>query len=669
MRILSSPLFVLSSLSLASFITPATRDFIRACKDGDLDTAKLLMGRSDVDPQAHDGLALRLATAMGRANIVHLLMSPRRTPYSENVMEIDDKTVAQSPQKKLRMAEEPSQKRCRMLSSDVDDETTEMPPQKKHRVSTMLDLSENPQESLVLACAKGNLELVRELMTGSQVDPAAQDMEALVLAVKSGNVDLVKFLLASGRVSAAPDQCDALAVAAHFKAYKMIDILMGHETFVADYAFGVLRRQLCNHEDRSYLYEVYRHIIEHSSIELFQKLVQTARDNQLWLFKIIVLKGEPMCESDMRIFLDIHTDNTEVMQLMLLHPFVDVEHYFTLACKRGLFHLAEDALESGRLDLELALDPALTAVIRTAHTSITAWLLAIAKEKVPQEIAQPVINKACSLSCLEYCNPNGEVEHFKIFMDWNLPDAYVLKNLLITTTQTLLRRRSEYDLSFLDRIRHAILETMCSPNFDGVLSFSSFMMTKALIMNECDLVDAFWSHDAMKAHVFIDLFHHWLLGAVNDDKGKPKSRWSPFLPRIAEVSTLPIWHSAASDKDIIQSLFFDRVMVLPSIYGHFKEQLDRLVTRELSIDMIYDEFETMRYHGEFGSTMMGPVSNDRLRIPRLLQNVIAIHAMGSAFTEHGIPKELCQHILMDVLVEVLRDIRKEDTERKPGFCQ
>lgn len=628
------PLFVVlfSSLSLASPpITPATRDFMRACKDGDLETARLLISRPDVDPQAQNGLALRLATAFDHAEIVRLLLNPSRAVASETQMEVDNDTVAE-------------------------------PPQKKRRLPSAVDPAVNSQESLRLACAKGNLDLVRELMTHTSVDPAAQEMEALVLAVKSGNMQLVKFLLESGRVSAAPDKCDALLVAAQLKSYKMIDVLMDHESFyphTSDYAFGVLRRQLCHHSDKSYLYEVYRHILEHPSIEPYQKLVHTARDKQYWLFKIIALKGEPLRESDMRIFLDIHTDDKVVMQLILLHPFVDVENYFKLACKRGFFDLAEDALESGRLDLELAFEPTLTAIVQTEHSNITAWLLAIAKDRVSQEIAQDAINKAFSRCCKDFCEPNGETEHFKIFMDWNMPDANGLKNLLVSAIEAL--SRFQLDQTFSERMRDTIYDSMSSPNFNGVVSFSTYMLTRAMTMNDFDLATALWSHDTMKAHVSIDLFHDWILCNACDMNGVPRPQWSPYVICHPDVSELPIWDLNASDEVIIHSLFIERIMALPSNFGYFSQQLDKVSNRKLSIDMVFAQFEKMKQDGAFGGSFHRPsVSPDRLRIARFLQEFIALHTLSGIFIEHGMPMELCRHILIDLLMQVLRDIRAED---------
>jgi hypothetical protein len=367
-----------------------------------------------------------------------------------------------------------------------------------------------------------------------------------------------------------------------------------------------------------------------------------ACDKQYWLLKILVKNAETISPMNLKIFLDIYTDDPEVLHAMLLHPFIDVEYLFTLACKRGHFFVAEDALKSGRLDLALAIGPALCETVQTKHSGVTAWLLAVIQNEFSKKITHDAIRKVMT-SC-------GDSSHFGLFLDWNIVRACILSYKLLKKTEAFY---STYHSQSEKRVelRNDILEIINSPHFDGSLGFKSSMLSQAILKYDCELANAYWSHDSMKAYVFIDIFHDWICGRIDAVNVNSCPMWSPLVFSHPDLSSLPIWKLGVADEDVIQSLFLDRILSLPGIFGHFSEQINKVHQRKLTHDIVHQEFRAKLQDGSFG---------DLHRLARLLKHFIEIQVMGGLFIQSGLPIEICRKILMTLLVDEVRKIRLED---------
>jgi hypothetical protein len=92
-----------------------------------------------------------------------------------------------------------------------------------------LDKTVDNQWAIRRACAKGHVDLVRQLLQCKEVDPSVNNSSALVWACSSGNLDIVQLLLSSNKVRV-NDQDNAPLIAAAMRGRNnIVKLLLSYE--------------------------------------------------------------------------------------------------------------------------------------------------------------------------------------------------------------------------------------------------------------------------------------------------------------------------------------------------------------------------------------------------------------------------------------------------------
>lgn len=495
-------LFLQCSLAFATIMNSATREFIFACKNGQLEKAQKLLQQPEVDAHANNNMALKLATAMGQTQVVNFL--------------------THGLEKWLQDIAFTSEQACIVPA----------------------DPSVNEQEALRMACLKGDLLLVSRLLEDRRVDASVRDWEALVNAVKSGNVEVVRALLESGLVTASPEANDALKIAVEHRAFGMISLLMSHKTFRVGKGLDTIRKQLIQSPNEPDHLQVYQHLLFQPCFNHAQRLRMSIEDGQAWLVKMLVSKSERISEKEFHeIVQNVPEDRTEEFKALLPHPNLDLKHYFITACYRGFFDAAEDTLNCGRLELEKVYESAVKATVETKHTGIFAWLLALGIEG---GVSADLLGGIMSRVFYKLCKSRfSRARHFiDIAFESNILNDFVLGEGL--------------DIAYTTGDRNLFFAIVDAPDFIGIHGFDIKMLLNFFDHRNYAMVEKFWGFGAMKACVYISILNSFLAGTIGTE-----TCWKPLIENFSDVRQLSVWSGNNSGK-IIHELFCNKIMTLPS---------------------------------------------------------------------------------------------------------
>jgi ankyrin repeat protein len=144
-------------------------DLVTACKNGDIQSVRLLLEDPLVNPADDHNQAIILASAHGHEDIVRLLMAdPRVNPADKNSIALYWAAINGYPNV------------VRLLLNDP-------------RI--------NPVMSFLEACEEGQTESVRILLADRRVDPSVNRNQAIIKASSKGHVEIVRLLMADPRVN------------------------------------------------------------------------------------------------------------------------------------------------------------------------------------------------------------------------------------------------------------------------------------------------------------------------------------------------------------------------------------------------------------------------------------------------------------------------------------
>jgi ankyrin repeat protein len=146
-------------------------DLVTACKNGDIQSVRLLLEDPHVNPADDHNQAIIQASAHGHEDIVRLLMAdPRVNPADENSFALYWASI------------NGYDRVVRLLLTD-------------QRI--------NPVMTFLEACEEGQTESVRILLADPRVDPAVNHNQAIIKASSNGHVEIVRLLMADPRVNPA----------------------------------------------------------------------------------------------------------------------------------------------------------------------------------------------------------------------------------------------------------------------------------------------------------------------------------------------------------------------------------------------------------------------------------------------------------------------------------
>lgn len=286
MKIISTSLLILISSILIAVANPKTQDpqvlLINAVIDGDIERVKALLAQG-VNPQAQDGMALRVATSN-----TQIILSLAPTRYDPKIASAVALSMAGSANliREMRMVIE----------------------------SGMADPKAENSLVLFLASGKGQIDVVK-LLLDKGADPKAVNSRALVAAVNNGHIEIVKLLLEKGADPKAEDSL-ALKAALYHGHMEIAKLLLAAQ----DIENSNVASLDSPHAKLAKMYEEYKKVANLNSMTNFlPDLVQASYRGDIETVKSFLMKGADSKTDLLAFLLACLNGHTEIVKLLLKH--------------------------------------------------------------------------------------------------------------------------------------------------------------------------------------------------------------------------------------------------------------------------------------------------------------------------------------------------------------